>query len=603
MVSSNAAGLALLDRIGREEVDRIIRRLGLRDTSVASKPPITTPANVARLLAGIATGRAVSGRASRAMFRVLLRQQIDDGLPRDLPEGARLAHKTGTLGLLRHDAGILSTSAGPVVVAALTEDVASRDGATEAIARLGRGVHDYFERYVPAAARIARQGRDAACPASPFRPRAGEKLAGRSIVLDPGHGGRDVGATHAFADGSSLREKDVALDVALRLRDVLLAQGAEVHMTRCEDAGLSVMSRAALANRAAADLVVSLHFHRAAHEGWNGTEVRYTGEEGTGLALNLLGTSAEPGLWDALTADHPTVYVGPRQSWGELLVQSNRPTAVTIPVRLSDPDEARRLRRKASAHGSRRDAIARGLLRGIRAYLGVHTRPPRAAPSQTSPLVAGLTTSVVGDVEEAGRRVALTFDDCTNGGAWSRILDELAAARVKATLFCTGTMVARQPALALRTVRDGHSIGSHGWDHTKQLALSRPALRRRFAADISAWRRVVKATPTPYFRPPFGAYDERTLSEAARAGFSRTVLWDVDSLDWSKPGPGRIVERVVRQAAGGSIVLLHVLAQTADALPSVIRGLRARGLEPTDLDSLFAAGQRSATAGRQARRR
>ena len=80
----------------------------------------------------------------------------------------------------------------------------------------------------------------------------------RRIVLDPGHGGRDFGAQNI---GRKLREKDLALDVALRLQQKLQADGFQVFLTRKSDTYIPLDQRAEFANRMNADLFISIHFN------------------------------------------------------------------------------------------------------------------------------------------------------------------------------------------------------------------------------------------------------------------------------------------------------------------------------------------------------
>ena len=108
-------------------------------------------------------------------------------------------------------------------------------------------------------------------------------------------------------------------------------------------------------------------------------------------------------------------------------------------------------------------------------------------------------------------------------------------------------------------------------------------------ADQAAWWSVAAWTPSPYFRPPYGAYDAEVLAAAGGAGFPRVIIWDLDPQDWANPGVSVIVSRVLSAARAGSIVVMHVEPQTASALPAIISGLRARGLEPVSLACLFRA--------------
>ena len=82
-------------------------------------------------------------------------------------------------------------------------------------------------------------------------------LGVKTIVLDPGHGGRDAGAVGT----SGLTEKTVALDVALRLERRLLAHGFRVHLTRTGDTGLTLRERVDFAVQHEADLLISIHLN------------------------------------------------------------------------------------------------------------------------------------------------------------------------------------------------------------------------------------------------------------------------------------------------------------------------------------------------------
>lgn len=196
-------------------------------------------------------------------------------------------------------------------------------------------------------------------------------------------------------------------------------------------------------------------------------------------------------------------------------------------------------------------------------------------------------------LQGVGRRMALTFDDCHFSGAWRRILDVLRAHRVKAAFFCPGQQINAYPGLVRRTVRQGHTLAAHGWDHTDLSGRAVSETSRRLSDDARAAWSVARTTTAPYFRPPYGAYDGNTLAGATATSHPRVMMWDVDPLDWRRPGSGVIASRVLQSSRRGSVVLLHTLDQTASALPSIIRGLRDRGLKPVSLPRLFqAAGMR-----------
>jgi peptidoglycan/xylan/chitin deacetylase (PgdA/CDA1 family) len=87
-------------------------------------------------------------------------------------------------------------------------------------------------------------------------------------------------------------------------------------------------------------------------------------------------------------------------------------------------------------------------------------------------------------------------------------------------------------------------------------------------------------TAASLVRPPYGAYTPAVLRWLAELG-TTTVLWDVDTSDWQRPGPDAIAEQALSGARNGSIVLFHDgggdRSQTAAALPRILEGLLGRG--------------------------
>jgi peptidoglycan/xylan/chitin deacetylase (PgdA/CDA1 family) len=204
-----------------------------------------------------------------------------------------------------------------------------------------------------------------------------------------------------------------------------------------------------------------------------------------------------------------------------------------------------------------------------------------------------VNASVWRRVDGAGSRVALTFDDCYNTGAWERILDILKARGVHATFFCNGVYVAARPDLARRTSAEGHGIGSHTYDHVWLTQVSYSTMVSEMRADQTAWWNAARETPAPFFRPPYGAYNSTVVYAAGQTSYARVILWDVDPTDYATTSSSTIAYRVLHNVRAGSIVVMHALWQTAGALPAILDGLKSRGLLPVTLPQLFrAAGYR-----------
>lgn len=168
-MSSNVAATALLEYVGTDNVNATMASLGLSSTQIRWYPGpsgnaagpraerrllglsggatradiraddalnVTSAADVAALFRMLLAGEVVSAEASQEMLDLLARQQINDRLPAYLPEGTVVAHKTGNLDGLMHDAGVIYAPAGPVIVVVMTEDL-DEGASTELIAQIG----------------------------------------------------------------------------------------------------------------------------------------------------------------------------------------------------------------------------------------------------------------------------------------------------------------------------------------------------------------------------------------------------------------------------------------------------------------------------------
>ena len=115
-ISSNSSADLLEQRLGDDSINAYLRGLGLQQSFITPDQAYTSAADIAQLLYRMALGQAVSPLASSQMLTMLLAQQENNRLPVPLPLGVAVAHKTGELPDLRHDAGIVYAPTGPVPV-------------------------------------------------------------------------------------------------------------------------------------------------------------------------------------------------------------------------------------------------------------------------------------------------------------------------------------------------------------------------------------------------------------------------------------------------------------------------------------------------------
>ena len=186
-----------------------------------------------------------------------------------------------------------------------------------------------------------------------------------------------------------------------------------------------------------------------------------------------------------------------------------------------------------------------------------------------------------------GRRVALTFDDGP-GLYTGRILRTLERLRARATFFLVGRQVAGRARLVREELAGGNELGNHTWNHSSADA------HGELGFTSALIRRVTGFEPC-LFRAPYGDERRVLVRNARRLGMT-TVGWDVDPRDWARPGAAEIAKRVVGAAHPGAIVVMHdgggVRAETAAALPRIIRGLRRRGYRLATVSELLAPAKR-----------
>jgi beta-lactamase class A len=144
-VSDNASANLLADRVGWPNLNATTRDLGLAETHLGGDRLSTSPRDMLRLLELIARGHEPSPASATAMIDLLLAQRVNDRLPAQLPPGTRVAHKTGNLGGIIHDVGIVYAPGAPFAIALLAEDAWDYSEVATAQAALTRAVYDYLQ--------------------------------------------------------------------------------------------------------------------------------------------------------------------------------------------------------------------------------------------------------------------------------------------------------------------------------------------------------------------------------------------------------------------------------------------------------------------------
>jgi beta-lactamase class A len=150
-VSSNLATNLLMDKLGVDNIRGGVHGLGADGMNVRRDLEdgkafdqglnnTTTASALLRLLEAIAKGEAVDPESSRQMLAILERQTVNDRIPAGLPPGMRVAHKTGEITAIRHDAAIVF-AARPFVLVVLTRGASSPEAGSALIAEITRQLY------------------------------------------------------------------------------------------------------------------------------------------------------------------------------------------------------------------------------------------------------------------------------------------------------------------------------------------------------------------------------------------------------------------------------------------------------------------------------
>jgi peptidoglycan/xylan/chitin deacetylase (PgdA/CDA1 family) len=223
----------------------------------------------------------------------------------------------------------------------------------------------------------------------------------------------------------------------------------------------------------------------------------------------------------------------------------------------------------------------------------LHAGQPTASASPTSGTIAtrpAWTSDLLRQVARSGPTdrpfIGLTIDD--GWTAQDEVLKVLTDRSVSPTLFLTGRAVKNDPQFIARAIAAGCEIGNHTMDHAWLLDKTKDYIQNDLR-DFEAFVRSVVpgATTLPFMRPSGGAVNQTVIDASAELGY-RTILWSASSGDSSSSTTSdQMVTNALAGANAGAILLTHFSHRTVSALPGIIDGLRAKGLEPVSLTRLF----------------
>ena len=142
-ISHNYASLLLSEKAGLPNIKLFLEKYGFKESRITAAAPTSTPSDIALFLEKLYKGELANEEHTNKMVKLLKAQKLNDKLPKYLPNGTVVAHKTGEIDFLTHDAGIIYTKNGDYIIVIFSESDYPV-GAKERIAQISKAVYNYF---------------------------------------------------------------------------------------------------------------------------------------------------------------------------------------------------------------------------------------------------------------------------------------------------------------------------------------------------------------------------------------------------------------------------------------------------------------------------
>lgn len=149
---------------------------------------------------------------------------------------------------------------------------------------------------------------------------------------------------------------------------------------------------------------------------------------------------------------------------------------------------------------------------------------------------------------------------------------------IKVTFFVSGRWAENNPELLKEMFQAGHEIQSHGYSH-KLCTQNSVETTKEEILKTEAVILDILGVKTNVFAPPSGDYDETTIELCRNLGYEM-ALWSSDTIDWREGSTADVIKaRILKKPLNGAIVLMHPKAETAKALPDLIKEIKAQKIE------------------------
>ncbi|NHN28331.1 polysaccharide deacetylase family protein [Paenibacillus agricola] len=172
--------------------------------------------------------------------------------------------------------------------------------------------------------------------------------------------------------------------------------------------------------------------------------------------------------------------------------------------------------------------------------------------------------------------VALMINVAWGNEFLPKILEVLEEEQVHATFFFDGSWLKGNIPTALLIKEKGHELSNHAYSHKDMSKLS----RAQAYAEISKTEKLLKeelGVDNKLFAPPSGDFNQATVDIAGEMNLT-TILWTLDTVDWRKPEPASIVNKVATRVEPGTLILMHPTYSSSEALERMIHAIKNKKL-------------------------
>ncbi|GGV25222.1 polysaccharide deacetylase [Streptomyces filipinensis] len=204
---------------------------------------------------------------------------------------------------------------------------------------------------------------------------------------------------------------------------------------------------------------------------------------------------------------------------------------------------------------------------------------PHAYPGQPAQITHGPRTR---------SQVALTFHGQGDPVIAHSLLTTAEQHGARLTVLAVGTWLDEHPDIARRILDGGHDLGNHTQRHISVNDLPEAGARKEITDCADRLKRLTGSIGT-WFRPSRSPTASPLVARLARtAGYPHVLSYDVDSLDYTRPGAAAVTRNVLADVRGGSVVSLHFgYPDTVAALPALLHELDRRGLRAVTTTELL----------------